>query len=156
MVSVCGSCHGLQKHLKALETPQETESETVQWVNTSLPSLRASANDCRACALLVNGVLLHHECFHGVDEEKIQIKAEIFAPKPSRISQDHLSVELRWKELELQDAQQDECQEDQHEHLGYPDLKLEVFTNGGRRHILRMGDFTYFAIRQGVTLWKLP
>lgn len=143
MVSVCGTCQGLQKHLKALESPQETENDNLQWVNTALPSLRVSASNCRACALLVNGILLHHERFAGVKEDSICVKAESFASKPPRSFQDHLSVELRWKE---QDAQHDECQDDQHEHAGYPDLKLEFFTDGGRRLVPdpdRIGDFRH-------------
>jgi len=130
MVSVCGTCQGLQKHLKALENQKETENDTLQWVNTSLPSLRASASNCRACALLLNGILLHHERFAGINEHKIRVKAESFTSKPGRTFQDHLSVELRWKE---QDAHHDECQDDQHEHVGYPDLKLEFFTDRGKR-----------------------
>jgi hypothetical protein len=129
MVSVCGTCQGLQKHLKALENPQEVECDTLQWVNTSLPQLRTSASNCRACALLLNGVLLHHERFAGVKEDTVRLKAESFSSKPGRTFQDHLSVEIRWKE---QDAPQDDCQDDQHEHPGYPDLKLEFFTDGGR------------------------
>ncbi|KAF2820261.1 HET-domain-containing protein [Ophiobolus disseminans] len=128
MVSVCGSCHGLQKHLKALEASPETENGTLRLVNTSLLSLRTSGSNCRACALLLNGVLLHHERFAGINEEKVRIQAESFTSTPGRTFQDHLSVELRWKE---QDAHHDDCQDDQHEHLGYPDLKLEFFTDGG-------------------------
>lgn len=129
MVSICDTCHGLQRHLKALENPQETESDTLQWVNTSLPQLRTSASNCRACALLLNGVLLHHERFAGVKEDTVRLKAESFASKPGRTFQDHLSVEVRWKE---QEAHHDECQDDRHEHEGYPDLKLEFFSDGGR------------------------
>jgi hypothetical protein len=129
MVSVCGTCLGLQKHLKTLEAPQEPENDTLQWVNTSLPSLRTSGTTCRACALLLNGILLHHDRFSDVNEEKIRVKAESFAPKPGRTLEDHLSVEIRWKE---EDAHHDEFQEDHHEHVGYPDLKLEFFTDGGR------------------------
>ncbi|KAJ4366188.1 hypothetical protein N0V83_007823 [Neocucurbitaria cava] len=41
--------------------------------------------------------------------------------------QDHLSVEVRWKEQGDHNA----CQDDEHEHItGYPDLKLEFFTDG--------------------------
>ncbi|KAH7080085.1 heterokaryon incompatibility protein-domain-containing protein [Paraphoma chrysanthemicola] len=130
MVSVCGTCQGLQKHLKALEAPQETDNDTVQWVNASLPSLRASGGNCRACALLLNGVLLHHERFSGVREDKIRVKAESFSSKPGRNFQDHLSVEIRWKE---EDAHHDECQDNEHEHAGYPDLKLEFFTDEGQQ-----------------------
>jgi len=128
MVSVCGTCQGLQKHLKGSQNIQETDGETLQWMNTSLPSLRASGNNCRACALLLNGILLHHERFAGIDEQCIQVRAESFVSKPGRTFQDHLSVEMRWK---VQDDQDDCLDEDQHEHVGYPDLKLEFYTDGG-------------------------
>jgi hypothetical protein len=129
MVSVCGTCQGLQKHLKALESPQESDDQRLQWANTTLPSLRANASNCRACALLLNGVLLHHERFATIDEETVRIKVESFASKPGQTFQDHLSVEIRWKE---QEAHTDDCHDDQHEHLGHPDLKLEFFTDGGK------------------------
>jgi hypothetical protein len=129
MVSVCGTCQGLQKHLITLERPQETDSDTLQWANTTLPSLRTSGAHCRACALMLNGLLLHHDRFANVSEDNIRIRAESFASKPGRTFQDHLSVEVRWKE---QETQHDECLEDPHEHIGYPDLKLEFFTDGGR------------------------
>jgi hypothetical protein len=77
---------------------------------------------------MLNGVLLHHERFAAVNEDTVRIKAESFVSKPGRPFQDHLSVEVRWKE---QDTQHDERHEDQHEHVGYPDLKLEFFTDGG-------------------------
>jgi hypothetical protein len=128
MVSVCGTCQGLQRQLKALESSQETENDTLQWVDATLPRLRTSAGNCRACALLLNGILLHHERFAGISEERIRVKAESFPSEPGRTFQDHLSVELRWKE---QDAHHDECQDDEHGHVGYPDLKLEFFTDGG-------------------------
>lgn len=133
MVSVCGTCKGLQKHLKPGDASQELEPDTVQWVNTSLANLRSSASNCRACALLLNGILLHHERFAGFKEDRITIKVENFATKPGRTSQSHLSVELRWREL---DAQHDECQDDPHDQTGYPDLKLEYFTSGGMWFVL--------------------
>lgn len=129
MVSVCGTCQSLQRHLKTLEGPQETENGTLQLVNTTLPSLRTSGSNCRACALLLNGILLHHDRFSDINEEKIRVRAESFASTPGRTFEDHLSVEVRWKE---QDAEHDGCQDDQHEHVGYPELKLEFFTDGGR------------------------
>jgi hypothetical protein len=132
MVSVCGTCQGLQKHLKALEVRQEIENGNLLWVNTTLQNLRTSGSICRACALLLNGVLLHHDRLTGIREEKVRIKAENFPSKPGQTFQDHLSVEVRWKEQE-EDAHHDECQADQHEHNGYPDLKLEFFTDGGKR-----------------------
>ncbi|KAH8723185.1 heterokaryon incompatibility protein-domain-containing protein [Phaeosphaeriaceae sp. PMI808] len=123
MVSMCGVCHGLQNHLMHLGSNQEKVGDALQWVNTSLPSLRASGTSCRACALLLNGILLHHERFSDADEKIIRIKAESFTSKPGRVFQDHLSVELRWKD-------QDTQQNDQYEPTGYPDLKLEFFTDG--------------------------
>lgn len=127
MVSVCGSCHGLQKHLKSLENQQDTESDIVQWLDTSLPDLRSSASDCRACTLLLNGILLHHERFAGIQEDQISLKAETFPRKAGQTAQDHLSVELRWQEH----TRRENCHEDQHEHSTYPNLKLEFFTDSG-------------------------
>jgi hypothetical protein len=132
MVSVCGTCQGLQKHLKPLEVHHETENDTLLWVSTSLPSLRTSGASCRACALLLNGVLLHHERLAGIKEEDIHIKAESFPSKPGQTFQDHLSVEVRWKQQD-REMHDDEGQDDQHDHSGYPDLKLEFFTDGGKQ-----------------------
>ncbi|KAL6708855.1 hypothetical protein ACN47E_002262 [Coniothyrium glycines] len=126
---VCACCTGLQKYLYGSESAQETESSTVRIVNTSLPSLRQSAGDCRACALLLNGILLHHDKFKQQKEEDIWITAESFKSTPAKSVQDHLSVEIRWRTRD----DQEECQEDEHEHehaAGYPDLKLEFFTDG--------------------------
>jgi hypothetical protein len=135
MVSVCGTCQGLQKHLKALEIQQDIENGNLPWVNTSLQNLRISGANCRACALLLNGVLLHHDRLTGIKEDRIRIKAETFPTKLGQTFQDHLSVEVRWKEQEG-DVHHDRCQEDQHEHDGYPDLKLEFFTDGGKQPTL--------------------
>lgn len=132
MVSVCGTCQGLQKHLRALDSSQETKTDTLQWSNTTLPDLRSSGGNCRACALMLNGILLHHEHFQNVEEERVRIKAESFTSKPGQTFQDHLSVEVRWNQ---QETQNDDCGDDNHEHTGYPDLKLEFFTDGGRRCI---------------------
>jgi hypothetical protein len=132
MVSVCGTCQGLQKHLRALEVQQDIENGNLPWVNTSLQNLRISGANCRACALLLNGVLLHHDRLAGFKEDRIRIKAETFPTKPGQPFQDHLSVEVRWKEQE-EDVHHDGCQEDQHQHDGYPDLKLEFFTDGGKQ-----------------------
>lgn len=131
MDSGCDTCQGLQKHPKALETSQDTDNHTLQLVNTSLPNLRTSATNCKACALLLNGILLHHRRFSGIEEERIRIRAESLA-SIGRTNQDHLSVEIRWKE---QDAHNDDCEDDQQEHVGYPDLKLEYFTDGGKLYL---------------------
>ena len=130
MVSVCATCKGLQKHLHGLDGPQETETGKLQWIDTSLPKLRSSASGCRACALILNGILLHHDRFAGQREDGIRVVAVSFTSKPGRTLQDHLSVEIRWKEHDDHST----CQEDEHEHpTGYPDLKLEFFTDGGTR-----------------------
>ncbi|KAH9863749.1 hypothetical protein J1614_009681 [Plenodomus biglobosus] len=129
MVSICASCKGLQKHLHDSNTTQETETDVLQWVNTSLLELRKSSGNCRACALILNGVLLHHHQHADRKEDDVWITAESFQPKPDQPAQDHLSVEVRWKPPQHQD-----CQDVEHEHeqpCGYPDLKLEFFTDGG-------------------------
>jgi len=129
MVSVCASCKGLQKHLHGLDGVEEIDTDTLRWVNTSLPNLRTSSSGCRACALLLNGILLHHDRFKSRKEEDIWITADSFKTQPGKAVQDHLSVAVRWKERD-----EDECQDDEHEHehtAGYPDLKLEFFTDGG-------------------------
>ncbi|KAF1851512.1 HET-domain-containing protein [Cucurbitaria berberidis CBS 394.84] len=139
MVSVCATCKGLQKHLHALDGPQETVTEKLQWIDTSLPNLRTSSSGCRACALILNGILLHHERFAGQKEDGLRIIATSFPPNPRRTLQDHLSVEIRWKEHDDHDA----CQEEEHEHtMGYPDLKLEFFIDGD-------GQSPFSAIGQG-------
>ena len=127
MVSVCAMCHGLQKHLHGLDGAQENGTDSLLWINTSLTNLRSSASACtRACALLLNGILLHHDRFAGVNEDSVRVKAESFK------KQGHLSVELRWKESD----DHDECQDDEHEHsAGSADLKLEFFTDGGTRQV---------------------
>ncbi|KAH7394458.1 heterokaryon incompatibility protein-domain-containing protein [Pyrenochaeta sp. MPI-SDFR-AT-0127] len=128
MVSVCATCKGLQKHLHGLDGSQEAETEKLQWIDTSLPALKGSAaGGCKACAVILNGVLLHHDRFAGQKDDRIKIKAESFSSKKGQSLQDHLSVEMRWKEYDEQGDNQD----DEHEHaLGYPDLKLEFFTDG--------------------------
>ncbi|KAF1831316.1 HET-domain-containing protein [Decorospora gaudefroyi] len=129
MVSVCATCKGLQKRLHGLDGAQENGTDSMLWVSTSLPTLRSSASACRACALLLNGVLLHHDRFAGTDEDHVRVTAETFNAKPGagRKAQEHLSVELRWKDAD----DRDECQDDQDEHIaGHADLKLEFFTDG--------------------------
>jgi hypothetical protein len=132
MVSVCATCKGLQKHLHSLDGAQETSSDKLQWIDASLPTLRSSAAGCKACALVLNGILLHHDRFAGQKEENIKIIAESFSSKPDRKLQDHLSVQVRWSDHE----DQDDCQDEGHEHNScYPDLKLEYFTDGGTPRI---------------------
>jgi hypothetical protein len=87
----------------------------------------------------LNGILLHHDRFAGVNEDDIRVRAQSFKPKSGTNAQHHLSVELRWMESE----DQDECQDDEHEHSapGHADLKLEFFTDGGtRRSFLKTGN----------------
>lgn len=126
---VCATCKGLQKHLKGVDGAQETEAGVLRLVDASLPDLRASAAGCRACALLLQGILLHHDRFNNVKEGDIRITAESFKPVPGRSLQDHLSVEARWKEQHDDDEHEDD---DEHGHVGWPNLKLEFFTDGGR------------------------
>ncbi|KAF2793543.1 HET-domain-containing protein [Melanomma pulvis-pyrius CBS 109.77] len=132
MVSVCNTCKSLQKHLRSLDGGvQETDAASVVWVATTLPNLRRSTDGgCRACALLLQGILLHHDRFAGVTENNIRITAESFdssGPVHGENAQDHLSVEVRWQKLH------DGCcdgEGGEHDHEeGYPDLKLEFFTD---------------------------
>lgn len=128
---VCATCKGLQKHLKTGDGADEAETVAQQLVDASLAELRASAASCRACALLLQGLLLHHERFRGVKEDGIRITAESFTSlSPGQNSQDHLSVEARWKTHDDGDEQEDN--EDEQELVGWPNLKLEFFTDGGR------------------------
>ncbi|KAF2713642.1 HET-domain-containing protein [Pleomassaria siparia CBS 279.74] len=128
MGSVCNTCKSLQKNL-ASDT-QDIESDSVLWVNTNLPSLRRSRNGgCRACVLLLQGILLHHDRFAGIAEKSIGIKAESFISSrvtPEKSTQDHLSVEVRWQDVD--DCGDGEAGEHDHQE-GYPDLKLEFFTD---------------------------
>ncbi|KAJ4292692.1 hypothetical protein N0V90_009355 [Kalmusia sp. IMI 367209] len=125
MEEVCATCTGLQKHLKHPDRNPDTASGAVRWVDTDLSRLRLSSGSCRACALLLQGILLHHSRFASVREDDISIIAKSFHSGRPEKAQDHLSVELRWEE-----CQDDCCEEDDHEHHeGYPDLKLEFFTD---------------------------
>ncbi|KAF2182540.1 HET-domain-containing protein [Zopfia rhizophila CBS 207.26] len=130
MVSVCTTCKGLQKNLRALDSGiQEPETGPLQWLNTTMPSLRRSTNGgCRACTLLLQGILLHHDRFADVKEEAIKISAESFnslGATRRKEGQDHLSVEVRWKAID-----DGCCDGNEHEHeKGYPDLKLEFYTD---------------------------
>ncbi|KAF2246609.1 HET-domain-containing protein [Trematosphaeria pertusa] len=114
---VCKTCKGLQ---------ESDPASSVEWVNTGLPSLRqSSTGGCRACTLLLQGILLHHDRFAGVKEESIHVVAQSFDPTSGKNAQDHLSVEVRWKE-----AGDGCCAAGEHKHDdGYPDLKLEFFTD---------------------------
>lgn len=129
---VCATCKGLQTHLKALDG---ANAGAIQLVNTSLPDLRASAAGCRACTLLLQGLLLHHDRFRNVKEDNIWITAESFKSIPGRISQDHLSLEARWKHSRDDDGGED----DEHGHASWPNLKLEFFTDGGKFPLRQTG-----------------
>lgn len=126
---VCKTCKGLQ---------ESDPASSVEWVNTGLPSLRqSSTGGCRACTLLLQGILLHHDRFAGVKEESIHVVAQSFDPTSGKNAQDHLSVEVRWKE-----AGDGCCAAGEHKHDdGYPDLKLEFFTDQGMQlnHWTRIG-----------------
>lgn len=125
---VCATCKGLQKHLHTANGAHQAGTVAQQLVDASLTELRASAASCRACALLLQGILLHHERFRDIKEDGIRITAESFTSLSGRDSQDHLSLNARWKG-------QDECDDeeyDEHEYTGWPNLKLEFFTDGGR------------------------
>lgn len=141
---VCTTCKGLQKHLKAVDGVQETEAGALKLVDTSLPDLRASAANCRACALLLQGILLHHDRFRDVKENDIRITAELYTI-PGRSSQDHLSVEARWQDPHGDDVQE----EDEHGH-GWPNLKLEFFTDGGKCPLQPPGMATTLVYRRQV------
>ena len=131
MVSVCTTCKGLQKHLSASGNSKDSDKPSVlQWVNAStLPTLRRStAGGCRACALVLQGILLHHDRFAGVEEENIRISVQSYQSSPVEKAQDHLSVDVRWNE-----EPDESCDETAHDHeVGYPDLKLEFFTDDGK------------------------
>ncbi|KAF9692213.1 hypothetical protein EKO04_009960 [Ascochyta lentis] len=142
---VCATCKGLQKHLELLEDVEQTAAGTLHFVDTSLPNLRASATSCRACALLLQGILLHHDRFTNVKENAIRITAEAFKSVQGRRSQDHLSVEARWNEQHDDDDHGD----DNHSHAGWPNLKLEFFTDGD-------GQSSFSAIGRGRQISSQP
>ncbi|KAF3041710.1 hypothetical protein E8E12_006499 [Didymella heteroderae] len=141
---VCTTCKGLQKHLKAVGGVQETEADMLKLVDTSLPDLRASAASCRSCALLLQGILLHHDRFRDVKESDIRITAESYKSIPGCSSQDHLSVEARWQE-----AHDDDVQEEDEHGNGWPNLKLEFFTDGD-------GQSSFSAIGRGRQILGQP
>ncbi|OCL11897.1 HET-domain-containing protein [Glonium stellatum] len=140
MVSICKTCRGLQKSQR---TPEGGASGALQWFNTTLPLLRRSATaGCRGCALILQGILLHHDRFIGVSEERLKISAESFLPGPDKQSvQAHLSVELRWKSRE--DIEPDTLELDYEEK--YPDLKLEFYAE-------KDGQTPFSAIGRGVRI----
>ncbi|KAF1926229.1 HET-domain-containing protein [Didymella exigua CBS 183.55] len=137
---VCVTCKGLQKHLKAVGGVQETEAGALKWIDSSLPDLRASAANCRACALLLQGILLHHDRFRDVKENVIHITAQSY-----KAPQDHLSVEAWWHDSRDDDVQE----EDEHGHTGWPNLKLEFFTDGD-------GQSSFSAIGRGCQISSQP
>ena len=126
MVSVCKTCRGLQTSQR---TPEDGASGALQWFSTTLPVLRRSAAaGCRGCALILQGVLLHHDQFVGVSEDRLKISAKSFISGPDKHSvQGHLSVELRWN---LGDEAEADALELDYEEK-YPDLKLEFYTEKG-------------------------
>jgi hypothetical protein len=128
MVSVCATCKGLQLHLSPYDSNQESdELGVVQWVNTTLSALRRSAGGCRACALILQGILLHHDRYQGVKEDRLRIIAQTYRSSSTEKAQEHLSVDLRWKE-----QPGESCGDTTHDHEdGYPDLKLEYFLEEG-------------------------
>lgn len=135
MVSVCATCKGLQNHLHGLKGAPDSGAASLVWLSTRLPRLRASASSCRACALLVNGILLHRARLARLgqdeDDDAVRVTAESFKPRPDTSLQGHLSVELRWTTAD----DQNDCQDDDHDHAAsQPDLKLEFFTDGGMHH----------------------
>ncbi|KAJ8114074.1 hypothetical protein OPT61_g3953 [Boeremia exigua] len=136
---ICAICKGLQKLSGPVGGIQDT---ALHLVDASLPDLRASAAGCRACGLLLQGILLHHDRFKQVKESNIRITAETFKLAPEQTSQDHLSVEVRWKE----DGHQED---DEHEHAGWPNLKLEYFTDGD-------GQSSFSAIGRGRQIVSQP
>lgn len=150
MVTVCASCKGLQKQLHSLNSAQETGKDILQWMNTSLRELRTSSASCRACALILNGILSHHDRFHDQYEEDVFIKVESYRSKPDQDAQDHLSVEVWWKGRHGQSAREDEEEADDDEQYGgYPDLKLEFFTDGD-------GQSSFSAIGRGLPISENP
>ncbi|KAA8612735.1 HET domain containing protein [Pyrenophora tritici-repentis] len=122
MVSVCVTCKGLQKNHLRLDGAQGNVTKSLPWVDTTLPNLRLRSTSCRACALLLNGILLHHDRFASVPEDRIRVTAGPFQQKPEKGSQGPLPVELRWQDS-------DEDSEEQLHAAGHADLKLEFFTD---------------------------
>ena len=96
---------------------------------TTLPNLRSSAHSgCRACALLLQGLLLHYDQIADVPEYMIRIKAKSFSSSGTvseKNGQGHLSLEVRWQEPE-------NCGDCKLAHYeDFPDLKLEFFMDKG-------------------------
>lgn len=127
-MSICATCGNLRARGEALGGDEERDGDTaVRLVDATLAQLRLSSGGCRACAVLLNGVLFYHNRFATIKEEDIKITAETF---PSKALQDHLSVDVRWKfhdeesgHMDVEDGGDDEHKE------SYPDLRLEFFTD---------------------------
>jgi len=125
MVSVCVTCKGLQKNHHGFDGAQSNVTRSSPLVDTTLPNLRLRSSACRACALLLDGILLHHDRFASIQEDRIRVTAGPFHPKSEKGFQGPLSVELRWQESDDQD-------DEEHLHTaGHADLKLEFFTDMG-------------------------
>jgi hypothetical protein len=132
MISPCITCKGLQKQNLPTNGAHVTAPlESIEWVNTALSDLRQSSATCRACALLLQGILLHHDRFSRASEDDVRVVAESFQPGSVNDAQLHLSLELRWRQCGDTCVYNDD--EDITENHGdrYPDLKLEFFTDRG-------------------------
>ena len=122
-MSVCATCASLRVRGKASKDDEERDgNRSVRLVDTTLAQLRGSSGSCRACAVLLNGVLFYHSRFAAVKEDETKITADVF---PSKALQDHLTVNVRWTSHE---EESDDMEEHEHEE-DYPDLKLEFFTD---------------------------
>lgn len=142
---VCTTCKGLQKQFKEVDDTRTPEAGVLHLVDASLPGLRTSAAGCRACGLLVQGILLHHDRFKNVKEDDIKITAKSFSSERERSQQDHLSVDVCWREQHDDDDHQDNEQG----HAGWPNLKLEFFTDGD-------GQSSFSAIGRGRQISSNP
>ncbi|KAF2017636.1 HET-domain-containing protein [Aaosphaeria arxii CBS 175.79] len=126
MVSICPNCKGLQNRLGASDLGHGHAPQRTQWLSTTLPDLELSANEgCRACSLLLQGILLHHHRFAGAKQGDVKIKAESFNDSNA---QRHLSVELRWVQPDFDIPDQHEMNGDD-DSEAHPDLKLEFFVD---------------------------
>lgn len=129
MVSACTTCKRLQK-FKQMESLTHSSEMSTEWMNTNLAKLRGSSGGgCRACSLLLQGILLHHDKFAASREEDVKVRAQTYqSPDPT---QNHLSVELHWKPPNSDDSGLED--EDEDDEVGLPDLKLEYYTEEGMR-----------------------
>jgi hypothetical protein len=82
-------------------------------------------------------------------EEYIKIKANTFdcSAPVERTAQDHLSVEVRWQEPR-DETYDGESESELGQAEGYPDLKLEFFTDQGTNLLSKVA-------RTGATLHEL-